>query len=51
MRNFLLLFALWLLPTTALAEQYTPAETSVAGLIPLKDSGRAVHDSMPAGVL
>lgn len=44
MRNFLLLFALWLLPTTALAEQYTPAETSVAGLIPLDGSGRVVYD-------
>ena len=34
----------WLLPVATLAEGYMPAECSVAGLMPLTESGRVVYD-------
>ncbi|MBQ8471765.1 MAG: glycoside hydrolase family 2 [Alistipes sp.] len=34
----------WLLPVATLAEGYMPAECSVAGLMPLAESGRVVYD-------
>ncbi|MBO5685491.1 MAG: hypothetical protein J6R73_02770, partial [Alistipes sp.] len=35
---------LGLLPWLVAAEGFVPAETSVAGLFPLKESGRVVYD-------
>ena len=44
MKKILLIALSWLVPFMALAENYTPAEVSVAGLIPLEGSGRVVYD-------
>ncbi len=44
MRKILFLALAWLMPAMAMAENYTPAEVSVAGLIPLDGSGRVVYD-------
>lgn len=44
MKRILLIALTWLLPCGVVAENYTPAEISVAGLIPLEGSGRVVYD-------
>ena len=44
MKKILLMALVWLAPWMVQAENYTPAEFSVAGLIPLEESGRVVYD-------
>lgn len=44
MKKILFLALAWLMPMCVVAENYTPAEVSVAGLIPLDGSGRVVYD-------
>lgn len=44
MKRFVMSALLGLLPWLVAAEGFVPAETSVAGLFPLKESGRVVYD-------
>ena len=44
MKKFVMSALLGLLPWLVAAEGFAPAETSVAGLFPLKESGRVVYD-------
>ena len=44
MKKFVVMALMGLLPWLVAAEGFAPAETSVAGLFPLKESGRVVYD-------
>ena len=48
MKKILLMALAWLAPWMVQAENYTPAEFSVAGLIPLEESGRVVYALSPS---